>query len=250
MNGDEVIKLIKTVGTGMTRRGVVAFDWDEPGDADAQIAAAIETFNRSSFIRLSRRLAGFATGILDSAGLPSDPEKGYEVTSEGTWATVDWPVIDEDAELDDECETSKGPLSLSMAVEASGYAEDSPQGYAAKVLLHLADARMHLRTGNHDGAMALAFALGGLVTEAGIKEEFEQDVDVGERVREGGRQASVKTHGTEAERDARHEAYVEAFDKLVAMGASHMTAYRAAGKLHRVSPRTIRRAVSARKRKA
>ena len=57
-------KLIKSVGTGMTQRGVVAYDWDEPGDADAQVPAAIETFNRSSFSRISRRLTELATGIL------------------------------------------------------------------------------------------------------------------------------------------------------------------------------------------
>ena len=45
------------------------------------------------------------------------------------------------------------------------------------VLRHLFAAKMHLRAGHHDEAMALAFALGELVTEAGMKEIFEQDVD-------------------------------------------------------------------------
>ena len=123
-------------------------------------------------------------------------------------------------------------------------------GYSAKVLLHLAAAKMHLRADNHDDAMALAFALGELVTEAGMKEMFDQDVDIGERVREGGRRAQCQDYGTQDERAARNEAYVAAFDKLVATGAGHMTAYRAAAKLHRVSPRTIRRAVAGKNRKA
>ena len=38
-----MVKLIKSLGTGMTREGIVAFDWDEPGDVQAQIDAAIET---------------------------------------------------------------------------------------------------------------------------------------------------------------------------------------------------------------
>ena len=43
-----MVKLIKSVGTGMTREGIVSFDWDEPGDVEAQINAAVETWNRSN----------------------------------------------------------------------------------------------------------------------------------------------------------------------------------------------------------
>ena len=84
-----MVKLIKSVGTGMTREGIVSFDWDEPGDVEAQIDAAIETLNRSSFSLLSRRLAELATAILNQAGLPSDPGKFYEMTPEGGWVVVD-----------------------------------------------------------------------------------------------------------------------------------------------------------------
>ena len=72
--------------------------------------------------------------------------------------------------------------------------------------------------GHHDEAMAVAFALGELVNEAGMKEIFEQDVDAGERVREGGRRAHAETYGTENEIQARYAAYAAAIEKFVAQG--------------------------------
>ena len=49
-------KITKTVGTGMTREGIIAFDWAEPDDVRARIDAAIEFLSRGSFILLSRGL--------------------------------------------------------------------------------------------------------------------------------------------------------------------------------------------------
>ena len=101
-----------------------------------------------------------------------------------------WVVVDEGADL--EPATSGVYQPLHAVVEESGYAHDSPEGYAAAVLRHLFAARVYLRAGHHDEAMALAFALGELVNEAGMKEIFEQDVHIGERVREGGARATCR----------------------------------------------------------
>ena len=230
-------KIIGTVGTGMTHEGFVSFDWDEPGDVEAQIDAAVETWSRSNFSLLSRRLAELATAILNQAGLPSDPGKFYEMTPEGGWV-----VVDEGAAL--EPATSGVYQPLHAVVEESGYAHDSPEGYAAAVLRHLFAARVYLRAGHHDEAMASAFALGELVNEAGMKEIFEQDVDVGERVRAGGRRAHIETYGTENEIQARYAAYAATIERFVAQGSGRMDAYRAAAKAHGVSETTVRRAVA------
>ena len=79
-----------------------------------------------------------------------------------------------------------------------------------QVLMYLAAAKMHFLAGQHDEAMASAFRLGELVNEAGMKEVFEPDVDIGERVREGGRRAHVETYGTEKEIQARDATYAAA----------------------------------------
>ena len=44
-------KITGTIGTGMTKRAVVEFDWNTPGDLDVQIAGGIESVDRSSFGR-------------------------------------------------------------------------------------------------------------------------------------------------------------------------------------------------------
>jgi hypothetical protein len=63
-------KVTKTTGSGMTERGVVEFDWSQPEDVQAQVRAAVVTFDRSSFERLSRRLIALASVILEEASLP------------------------------------------------------------------------------------------------------------------------------------------------------------------------------------
>ena len=40
-------KIARTTGSSMTKRGVIEYDWSEPGDADGQARAAIEINNQS-----------------------------------------------------------------------------------------------------------------------------------------------------------------------------------------------------------
>src|SRR5690606_21593713 len=47
----------KTIGTGMTARAVVTFDIGDRGDVEALVDAAIASFDRTSFQRLSRRIS-------------------------------------------------------------------------------------------------------------------------------------------------------------------------------------------------
>ena len=49
-------KIRRPIGTGMTKRGTVTFDWDNPADVEVQVEAAIDAFEQSSFERLSRRI--------------------------------------------------------------------------------------------------------------------------------------------------------------------------------------------------
>ena len=131
-------------------------------------------------------------------------------------------------------------LPLGAAVLACGYPEDSPEGYAASVLVRLSAADHQARAGDVDEAMALAFAAGELATEAGMKATSEEDFLIGEKVRAGGRAASRSTHGSEEARAARRDTLVKAFDLLVEQGAGPMAAYRAVAKFHTVSETTAR----------
>lgn len=131
---------IGTTGTGMTERTIVAFGDDDPRDVQMQINAAIFAFDLTSFQRLSERIGEMATSILENAGLPRSAEGRYLI---------------------------------------QGVDPDSPEGYAARALMQLGEIGKALKGAQFDAAidqaMAMAFALGGLVTEAGIKEVWEAD---------------------------------------------------------------------------
>ena len=232
--GDEMPKVTKTVGSGMTERGIVHFDWYEPGDVDAQVRAAIEASDRSSFQRMSRRLGDLATSILVEAELPSDPDKEYLVGPDSALPALEGEVSQLDADW----------LPLDVAVIACGHAPDSPQGYAAAVLMLLRSARQQLQAGSFDEAMATAVAIGEVVNEAGMKDMFEKDFLAGEKVRAGGRRAHEQTHGTQEEKDARRAAYLQAYDSERAEGANKTNAYKVVAKTFHVHPITVRRAVA------
>ena len=228
-------KLTDKIGSGMTERGVVHYDLSEPGDVRALIQAAGETLDRSSFGRLVQRLTRLTTQILAAADLPSDPEMMYRVTAERSCEPAG--PMTPDAELDAD------RLPLQMAVLTCGYAPDSPEGYAARVIVLLRRAKEQLQAGSMDEAMATAFDAGALVNEAGMKETFEPDVLVGGRVREGGQEGHKKVHGSEEEKASRRRSYLEAFDLLRAKKVDKMKAYRAVAKRFGVSLSTVQRAI-------
>lgn len=230
-------KAMKTTGSGMTQRDVVRFDAEEPDDLQALIAAGVHTLDRRSFQRLSRRLEGVAGSILSDAGLPSDPERPYLVASNGMWS-----VPEAEAAVDKAAES----LPLDLAVQACGYQPDSPQGYAAALLMNLRKAREHLQASTIDDAMALAFAAGQLVNEAGMKEMFDAEFAIGADVREGGQKGHERAYGNEEEKVARRAEYTKAFDSARASGLGIMNAYAEAAKVFTVSARTISRAIKKR----
>ncbi len=232
-------KIMKTIGNGMTERAVVGFDLADPGEAREMIRAAVETFERSSFDRLSRKLQALAKGILEAEDLPSDPDKVYLIFDDGAWAAVD-------ADQDFGPEIDVPPVSFADAYTDYELAPDSPEGYAVQVLLLLQRARLERGAGNIDEAMALAFAVGELANEAGIKDLFEADFIIGRRLRAIRRDAFEKQHGTPEQRAERRQAYLEEFDRLRATGMRTMTAYKQTAKKFRVSPKTIQRAVKTR----
>lgn len=229
-------KITGRLGTGMTERGVVRFDTEDPGDIHGVIAAGVHALDRSSFERLSRRLGDLARQLLEKVGLPSDAEGEYLVTADDAW-----PNVKGEAEIEDAIR-----LPLAAAVQGCGYPPDSPQGYATRLLTLFAAARQQLGAGHLDDAMALAFAAGELVNEAGMKEMFEKDFLAGERVHAGGRKSHVQTYGTEEEKAARWANYVAAFDDARIDGLGMMEAYAYAAKKFGVDDRTIRRAVKRR----
>lgn len=235
-------KITRTIGNGMTERGAVEFDWAEADDVQALIRAANETFARSSFDRLSRTLEALARQILECAELPSDPCASYLVTPDGAWAATD-DQVHLNAELHD------ADIPLDLAMQFCGYPSDSAEGYAARVLMLLQKARQQQEAGNVDEAMALAFELGELANEAGMKDLFEADFIVGAKQRAIGRNAFEKQHGTPEQRAARREDYLREFDRLRAAGTKKMLAYELTAEKFGVNEKTVRRAVRSRQSK-
>jgi hypothetical protein len=229
-------KRTDTLGTGMTERAVVKFDHGNPDDAAAQVNAAIRAFEMSSFDRISRRLTELAVAILQAAGLPSDPTAGYMLrTTDG--ASFIEPADPRD--VDDQASL----MALEEAIPAAGFEIDSAEGYAGRILRNLHLSQAHLQAGGIDDAMALAFEVGALVTEASMKAVFERDILVGEKVIAGGRMGHRQAHGTSEEKQAKQASYVAAFEAALAKGDGKMVAYRTAAKQCKVDVATIRRAI-------
>lgn len=229
-------KITRTTGSGMTERAVLKFDPTATDDIQRMIRAAIETFARSSFDRVSKKLETLAKQILESAGLPSDPAVSYLVTPDGAWAVVD-------DQMYFAAELHNADLPLDLTVPFCGYPSDSAEGYAARILMLLQKARRQQEAGSIDEAMALAFGVGELANEAGMKDLFEADFIAGGKVRAGGHQAHEKVHGTEEEKAARRDAYLQEYDRLRADGMRKTLAYELAGEKFGVSAKTIQRAV-------
>ncbi len=233
-------KITKTIGNGMTERGIVEFDWAKADDVQALIRAAAETSAQSSFDRLSRTLEALARQILEGAELPSDPSASYFVTPDGAWAAIDDPMY-LGAELHD------ADLPLDLAMPFCGYPSDSAEGYAARVLMLLQKARQQQEAGSIDEAMALAFKVGKLANEAGMKDLFEADFIVGAKQRAIGRNALEKQYGTPEQRAARRQAYLQEYDRLRADGVRKTLAYELTAEKFGVNEKTVRRAVRSRR---
>jgi hypothetical protein len=150
-------------------------------------------------------------------------------------------VIEADMDLGSELADARLPLE--RAVMFCGYGPDSPEGYAARVLMLLRRAKDQLQAGSHDEALATAFAAGELVNEAAMKGMFERDFLTGEKVRQGGQKGHEETYGTEDEKAARRRSYLEAFDILRANKVGKMKAYQAVAKRFNVSLSTVQRAI-------
>lgn len=157
----------KTVGTGMTKRAIVTFDWDDPADVDAQMQAAILALDRTSFDRLSKRIVGHAQQILAQAGLPTEANDAYAVTRKKGWKRLKRTRRPKRA-------THQG-LALSGLLLQLGHALDSPEGYAARVLSVIGEAGRLRDAGQLDEAMAMVFAVGSLISEARMRETREPD---------------------------------------------------------------------------
>ena len=192
---------------------------DEPQQLQPSVSAAAE----------------LATGILNSAGLPSDPRQAVPGRTRRQHC--------DDGGHDRSLDASNDRATSIPARGGAWVRARLPRRLCCRSA-HASSCRQDPPcAGQHDEAMAVAFRLGELVTEAGMKEVFEPVVEIGERVREGGRRAHAQTYGTRQERDARDAAYAAAFDELMATGTGRMKAYRAVARRHGVSVTTVRRAI-------
>ena len=229
-------KIQGIIGTGITKRGVVTFDWNDPADVAAQIEAAVSTFEHTSFDHLSREIVNLAERILSDAGLPADVSGFYTRATDGTWSHVE--------KLPRSRSDRDKLLTLPELFLKTNYAADSPQGYAIKLLILIDKASMLASKGSVDEAMATAFAIGQQINEAANKEIWEEDALRGEKVLASARSGHAQVHGTEQAKAARRANYRDAFQKAQANGLSKMEAYEEVAAQFGVASRTIERAVA------
>ncbi len=229
-------KIRRPIGTGMTKRGTVTFDWDNPADVEVQVEAAIDAFEQSSFERLSRRIMDHARAILAAAGLPTDVNGVYALAEDRSWTQVE--------KIPRSRARKQRPLSLPQLVVLRGHASDSPEGYAVSLLFLINRANRLAAAGAIDEAMATAFTAGQQINEAAMKEIWEADALRGEKVLESARRGHAEVHGSEEAKTRRRAAYVRAFEAERKKGQSKMEAYEAVARQFDVDPRTIQRAVA------
>lgn len=229
-------KIQGIIGTGITKRGVVTYDWKNPADVGALIEATVSTVKQTSFNHLSREIVNLAERILADAGLPTEINGVYAHATDGTWNRVE--------KLPRSRSDRDKLLTLSELFQKTNYAVDSPQGYAVRLLILIDKASMLAREGSFDEAMATAFAIGQQINEAANKEIWEEDALRGEKVLASARSGHAQVHGTEQVKAARRAKYRDAFQKARANGLSKMEAYEAVAVQFGVSSRTIERAVA------
>lgn len=229
-------KIRGTIGTGMTERAIISFDESVPGDVDAQIAAAIEAFSRTSFARRSRDIANQAKAILANSGLPAEISAAYVFTNDGSWRVVTEEPASEEADPE--------WIMLPQLVVSLGYAIDSPESYSAHLLYLISRVEVLLKANRIDEALATAVSVGEQIKEASIKAAWEEDALRGEKIVEGARQGQRQVYGTEEQKLNRQARYVREFDAARKQGLSRMAAYEAVAKRQKVSVVTVRRAVS------
>lgn len=230
-------KPVATTGTGMTERTVIGFDPMSAADLNVLIAAGKETLDRTSFQRLSLRLTADAARILAQSGLPMDAGGIYALDDNGKWHR-------REGEFGPGTELGVESLPLSVLVQSMGFAHDTPEGYAANALMLLGRATRQLGAASLDEAMATAFDLGMLVTEASMKDIFEVDYLTGGRVRAVMREAHTKQYGTAEDRQERDDAICLAIERELANnGRDRMRSYSVVAKKLRVSISTVQRAL-------
>jgi hypothetical protein len=145
-------KRIKKVGTGITERSVVVFE---------------NPLTEEEIGELGKVLTAPA-GFEDCIGKPT------EAAIAAMWKSAGWTRD----ELAAEAVRRRWPgrvgadAVVSMALGVTADRPDSPEGYAARILSELTFLR-RIRSKDPDAALMAAFRLGGLVTEAGLKFEWE-----------------------------------------------------------------------------
>ena len=219
-----------TMGSGMTRKAIVQFDGENPADVDKMVAAAIRTFDQTSYTRVSGALRNHAVAILSANSLPSDVEASY--------------AIDGSRLSEGDRSTGQETLHLWEVLHNRGVPPDSPAGYAVRLLYMLKEIDKFAGEKRYDEALAMALEAGQLLAEAGIKEIWEKDALRGYKVIESAREGHTAMHGTAQDKAASRALHLEAFEKARNRGLGKTAAYEAAGEECGVTRRTIQRSVA------
>jgi hypothetical protein len=222
-------KIVRTQGSGITKTTILQLEAgaDLPFLVDA-VKHMLRTALSFAFTQQDTRAT--AKSILRKYALPTET-RGIYVVEDDAWKQTEG-VSSSPASYD-----SFRSVFVNLKISP-----DSPQGYAAEVLV-LNDMISDRMVDRPDEAFALAFQLGGLLKEAEMKSDWEADAMRGEKIVRDAEAGDVMAHGSREIRDLKIAGLREEYQAHLAKGLKPMAAYRAIADRVSLSPKTVQRKI-------
>jgi len=242
-----------TTGSGITERTYESLD-------HANIKADLE-YTKAVFDKAIKkgsrykRIYNKACKILTDAGLPFFSAVAYWRDNPEKWQRA--PVVE--ANHTGKCiwtsyyggfrrwgtsSTSKDELTFlpDYIINVRGYPEDSPQGYAARLLDGLLDMSLAEQSKDIAGCFASAFDLGMLVKESSMKVRLEPSVMAYQSSKQGGKTGAENAAQSRQQEAELKRQEIEALAKqLLANGKQRHQLAEVISKRKGISARTVRR---------
>jgi hypothetical protein len=221
----------RLVGTGLTQQEVLVWSKITPEDSKKMREWREERKRRNNLLLVLSEMEVQAVSTLKAAGLPTSGM--YDRQPDGTWRKVSTEEID--AEGDEPLEpgvtyyNGSRFMDVEKVVEEMGFACDSPEGYAVRILNHVRALRVwrrdvlepgvsaEVRERCADRAVVKAMRLGELIKEAELKSKWEPDALKGYRFKPNGRGLNEVTKLVDQALQSldRRASAVEVFDRVL-----------------------------------
>jgi hypothetical protein len=215
-------------GTGITKREVFSIHLDagDPAENARLVRELLRQTGRTAEQRLDEIHAG-AAAILSKAELPVGPGL-YAFDSSGNWHPVSRP--------NEGRRWESAAKIIAPIADAAGFACDSAQGYAARIVDCISAFREARAEGYWDDAFLSGIRLGSLLTE------FDLKTGPADGPSRGGIKGARSRWGSHDSR-THQKMLCEEFDRARDAGLSRMAAYAEVARKRKVSQRSVQRAV-------